>query len=216
MLRIVGLAMSPEFVLAVPNGASAPSPERFAVLWMRRPAVEAAYDMRASFNSVVLDLTPGASPEQVIPRLDELLDRYGGLGAVARESNVAGAFAIHPRHKARIKDRRVLLVDDVYTTGATVSAAATALRNLSEGDHRPRPVWSARNASMSAARLMPPVVCPASASCLSSTGRVLAVEYCSAAHSFLACSGSTRVSFPNAVSSTAGYFTPSATRWYGE
>ncbi|HEX6245429.1 MAG TPA: ABC transporter permease [Polyangiales bacterium] len=92
VLRIVGLAMSPEFVLAVPNGASAPSPERFAVLWMRRPAVEAAYDMRASFNSVVLDLTPGAAPEQVIPRLDELLDRYGGLGAVARARQISNYF----------------------------------------------------------------------------------------------------------------------------
>jgi putative ABC transport system permease protein len=91
-LRIVGLAMSPEFVLAVPNGASAPSPERFAVLWMHRPAVEAAFDMRASFNSVVLDLTPGVSAEQVVPKLDLLLDRYGGLGAVARARQISNYF----------------------------------------------------------------------------------------------------------------------------
>jgi len=91
-LRVVGIAMSPEFVLAVPNGSSAPAPERFAVLWMPRPAVEAAFDMRASFNSVVLDLAPGVASEQVMPELDALLDRYGGLGAVARERQISNYF----------------------------------------------------------------------------------------------------------------------------
>jgi ComF family protein len=68
------------------------------------------------------------------PALQDLLIRrrrtpsQGGLGAVARESNVAGAFVLHPRHKARIEGRRVLLVDDVYTTGATVGACARVLR----------------------------------------------------------------------------------------
>jgi putative ABC transport system permease protein len=91
-IRIVGLAMSPEYVLAVPNGASAPAPERFAVLWMPRSAVEAAFDMRAAFNDVVLDLAPGVDPEHVIPKLDELLDEYGGLGAQARERQISNYF----------------------------------------------------------------------------------------------------------------------------
>jgi predicted amidophosphoribosyltransferase len=63
-----------------------------------------------------------------LPRV-ELLDRVGssprqtGLGLAERRRNVRGAFAPHagaPPH--------VLLVDDVYTTGSTVSAAAAALR----------------------------------------------------------------------------------------
>jgi predicted amidophosphoribosyltransferase len=45
-----------------------------------------------------------------------------GLGRRDRQSNVRGAFRAGPMHG------RVLLVDDVYTTGATVSAAASALR----------------------------------------------------------------------------------------
>lgn len=50
-----------------------------------------------------------------------------GLSAAARRRNVAGAFEVRRRHSHHIENRRVLLFDDVATTGATLSAAATAL-----------------------------------------------------------------------------------------
>ena len=46
-----------------------------------------------------------------------------GLPHAERRRNVAGAFSSHDRVPTR-----VVLVDDVYTTGATVDAAASALR----------------------------------------------------------------------------------------
>lgn len=91
-IRVVGIAMSPEFVLAVPNGAAAPAPDRFAVFWMTRKAVEAAYDMGGAFNNVVLQLAPGTEPDAVIQPLDTLLDRYGGRGAYARERQISNYF----------------------------------------------------------------------------------------------------------------------------
>lgn len=51
-----------------------------------------------------------------------------GLGAREREANVRGAFAVPPAALGYLKDRSVILVDDVYTTGATVSAATRALK----------------------------------------------------------------------------------------
>jgi len=51
-----------------------------------------------------------------------------GLSAKARARNVRGVFAARPEGKPLIKDKAVLLVDDVYTTGATVKAAARALK----------------------------------------------------------------------------------------
>ena len=49
-----------------------------------------------------------------------------GLSGEERRRNVRGAFAV-PR-PARVAGRRVLLVDDVLTTGATADACARALR----------------------------------------------------------------------------------------
>ncbi|MBT6119732.1 MAG: ComF family protein [Rhodospirillaceae bacterium] len=49
------------------------------------------------------------------------------LGRAGRARNVRGAFAVPAARRARIEGRRVLLVDDVLTTGATMEACARSL-----------------------------------------------------------------------------------------
>jgi len=50
-----------------------------------------------------------------------------GLTRTERASNVQGAFKVAPDRKSDIAGRRVILVDDVLTSGATVDACARAL-----------------------------------------------------------------------------------------
>jgi len=49
-----------------------------------------------------------------------------GLAMAGRRRNVAGAFTA--RLSADLKGKRILLIDDVMTTGATASACASALK----------------------------------------------------------------------------------------
>lgn len=68
------------------------------------------------------------------PVLTDLVIRHrktpsqGHLGVRARARNVTGAFRIAPQYLLKLKGKRVLLVDDVYTTGATVRATAKVLK----------------------------------------------------------------------------------------
>jgi ComF family protein len=67
------------------------------------------------------------------PCLTDVLERQKatrsqvGLDAEARQKNVRRAFAINPETQNRIGGKRVLLVDDVRTTGATANACADVL-----------------------------------------------------------------------------------------
>jgi ComF family protein len=52
----------------------------------------------------------------------------GGKSGEARRRNVEGAFAASPAWRRRLTGRRLLLIDDVLTTGATAEGCAQALK----------------------------------------------------------------------------------------
>ena len=54
-------------------------------------------------------------------------DSQGGKSGSGRRRNVAGAFAVPDSRRRQVEGRRILLIDDVLTTGATVDACAKAL-----------------------------------------------------------------------------------------
>ncbi len=67
-----------------------------------------------------------AVPDLLVRR--RATEKQGHLVRLARQRNVAGAFTLHPGRAALVADKRVLLIDDVITTGATIGNCAKALR----------------------------------------------------------------------------------------
>ena len=91
-LDIVGIALSPEYMYAIPPGALFPDYERYGILWMNRKALATAFDMDGAFNDVSFSLQRGASERDLIDRVDLVLARYGGLGAYGREDQFSHRF----------------------------------------------------------------------------------------------------------------------------
>lgn len=104
-LDVVGIALSPEFVYALPPGGLMPDDERFGIVWMGREALAAAYDLDGAFNDVTLSLQRGVEAEPVIDRLDQILDRYGGIGAVARADQLSNWFLMNEIEQLGIMSR---------------------------------------------------------------------------------------------------------------
>jgi putative ABC transport system permease protein len=88
-LRIVGIALSAEFVMPMEPGAAAPDDRRFGILWIARDQLEALLDMNGSFNEVALLLAPGTDEQATIAAVDRILAPYGGAGAYGRKTQVS-------------------------------------------------------------------------------------------------------------------------------
>lgn len=88
-LVIAGIALSPEHVLQVRPGAISPDYKRYGILWMNRSALEAAYNMKGAFNDLALTLSADAKIGDMLVQMDNLLGRYGGLGAYGRKDQMS-------------------------------------------------------------------------------------------------------------------------------
>ncbi|HEV2866169.1 MAG TPA: ComF family protein [Allosphingosinicella sp.] len=51
-----------------------------------------------------------------------------GMGPKERRDTVRGAFRVSPKHKAAVRGRTVILIDDVFTSGATTNVCAAVLK----------------------------------------------------------------------------------------
>lgn len=92
-LRIVGIALSPEYVYEVQGGGSLfPDNKRFGVLWMGRDSLAPPYRMEGAFNDLALTLSRGASEAEVIAAVDRILAPYGCLGAYGRNDQLSYRF----------------------------------------------------------------------------------------------------------------------------
>ena len=84
-LIVVGVALSPEYILQFKPGELLPDPKRFGVFWMGETQLASAFDMDGAFNDVTISVMRGANTDEVIRRLDDLTEPYGGTGAYDRD-----------------------------------------------------------------------------------------------------------------------------------
>ena len=85
-LKIVGIALSPEYVMQMPPGALGPDDRRFGVFWMEREQLASLLSLQDGVNDIAVRLTSPRDEPAVIAELDRLFESYGGRGAFGRSS----------------------------------------------------------------------------------------------------------------------------------
>jgi len=104
------------------DGADAfvPVPLHWRRLWARR------FNQSAALSGALSQLTTIAVHHDDLARV-RATEQQVGLSKSARAENVQGAFRVPDDAKGRVAGRRLILVDDVLTSGATADACARAL-----------------------------------------------------------------------------------------
>ena len=104
------------------DGADAlvPVPLHWRRLWTRRFNQSAAL-------AAAISRTHGVAVAHAALRRVKATQQQVGLSRSERAGNVQGAFRVAPAAKAEVAGRRLILIDDVLTSGATADACARAL-----------------------------------------------------------------------------------------
>ena len=100
--------------------ALVPVPLHWRRLWARR------FNQAAALAEV-MSKSAGVPVEVDLLRRTRATPQQVGLARSERARNVEGAFQVPPERRTAVKGRRLVLVDDVLTTGATVDTCARVL-----------------------------------------------------------------------------------------
>jgi putative ABC transport system permease protein len=91
-LRIVGVALSPEYIYEIKPGDMVPDNRHYGAFWMNEEALSMAYDLDGAFNDASIKVMRQANAADVIQRVDDILEPYGGLGAYDRKDQLSHQF----------------------------------------------------------------------------------------------------------------------------
>jgi ComF family protein len=100
--------------------ALVPVPLHWRRLWGRR------FNQSATLAGAISDMTGVQVLHDALKRV-RATPQQVGLSKTQRADNVQGAFRVAPEKKAEVAGRRLVLIDDVLTSGATIDTCARAL-----------------------------------------------------------------------------------------
>jgi ComF family protein len=100
--------------------ALVPVPLHWRRLWARR------FNQSAALAAAISAVSGVPVSHTALKRVKATAQQVG-LSRSERADNVQGAFRVPPEHKGEVAGRRLILVDDVLTSGATTDACARAL-----------------------------------------------------------------------------------------
>jgi len=100
--------------------ALVPVPLHWRRLWARR------FNQSALLAKAISEIAGVPLAENALKRVKPTVQQVG-LSQKERASNVQGAFRVPPDGKAEVAGRRLVLIDDVLTSGATADACARTL-----------------------------------------------------------------------------------------
>jgi len=92
----------------------------------RRRLMARRYNQAALLARALAGLSGVPSVPDALRRVRSTVP-LGGLGAEARSMEVAGVFAVRARRAPLLAGRRVVLIDDVLTSGATCAGCTEVL-----------------------------------------------------------------------------------------
>lgn len=100
--------------------ALVPVPLHWRRLWARR------FNQSAALAGAISDMTGVQVLHGALARVRATAQQVG-LNKTERAENVQGAFKVAPARKAEVAGKRLILIDDVLTSGATADTCARAL-----------------------------------------------------------------------------------------
>ena len=104
-----------------------PVPLHWRRLWARR------FNQSALLAKAIAEETGVAVADGLLKRVKATAQQVG-LSQAERAENVQGAFRVPAERKAEVAGRRLVLIDDVLTSGATSDACARALLRAGAGN----------------------------------------------------------------------------------
>ena len=90
-VKVVGTALSPEYIYSLSPFAPLPDDQHFGVIWMPMTSLEELGSMSGAFNNLGLK-TPEDKLNSVKEAIDHILKPYGSRGAYAREKQLSNQF----------------------------------------------------------------------------------------------------------------------------